>query len=94
MIEDWEQTKKAGSRIPKMKWDSNTIELVQTLLPFFSDKELSKLLGRSPKTIEHNRRRYGILRDVDVDYKALLRKTPVLIIRPRSEYDELRKSIN
>jgi len=89
----WEQPKKKKG-FPKGRirqpWFNGDLELLKELYHFFNDKELAKLFGRSPKTIEGVRLKYGLQKDrLSLnDCQKLIKKVPVIIVKPKSMYDD------
>ena len=69
-----------------IKWEDNSIELLKLLMPYFTDAEIGKMVGRSSRTIENVRRYYGLSRNDVTNCRKLLKNTPLLVIRPRDTY--------
>jgi len=73
-----------------LKWEGENLELLKALYPFMADKELAKLFGRGLKTIATIRRLHGLER-VKMkceEYKRLIRRVPIIIIKDRDKFDE------
>jgi len=90
---DWENpTKKKGFPKGRVRrpWFNGDLELLKELYHFFNDKELAKLFGRTPKTIEGVRLKYGLQKDKLSlnDCQQLIKKVPIIIVKPMSMYDE------
>ena len=73
------------------KWTDDDLSFLKNMYMFFTDVELSKILGRSPKTIHSIRRKYGWFKVNSklskLSAEELLKRVPVIFIHKRNEFE-------
>jgi len=72
------------------KWTDDDLNFLKNMYMFFTDEELSKILGRAPKTIHSIRRKYGWFKTKKLKNMSLdefVKNVPIIFVHRREEYD-------